>query len=144
MAGPESISSEYVAATSEAALFDRSDVAKVELAGPDARLFLHNLCTQDVKNLPEGAGAELFLTTAKAKVVAHGIVSHVRWRGESVLWLDTDPGHAQRVLQHLNHFLISEQVELADRTSELASLRLAGPKAESLLCQVLAASPPGR
>jgi folate-binding protein YgfZ len=125
---------EYSAARNGAALFDRSGAGIVELAGPDACQFLHNLCTQDVKALAPNEGAEAFLTTAKARVVAHGAVSHVSWTpGESRLWLDVEPGHSGRVVQHLNHFLISEQVEIADRTPEFAMLRLVGPAAPALL-----------
>ncbi len=132
----------YLAATQTAALFDRSADSKIELAGPDARLFLHNLCTQDVKNLPEGAGCEAFLTTAKARVMAHGIVNHVRWQGQAALWFDTVPGQAERVLAHLNHFLISEQVELAERTRALAVLQLVGPAATTVLNTTFAAPLP--
>lgn len=132
----------YQAAWEGAAFFDLSDVAKVELSGADARLFLNNLCTQDVKNLAEGAGAELFLTTAKAKVVAHGVVNHVRWADQPILWLDADAGQAQQILNHLNHFLISEQVELADRTNELAQFRLVGPQAERIVQTILASELP--
>jgi folate-binding protein YgfZ len=127
----------YAAAVQTAALFDQQGASKIELAGPDARLFMHNLCTQDVKNLAEGAGCETFLTTAKARVVAHGVASHVRWQGQLALWFDTVAGEAQRVLQHLNHFLISEQVELADRTGETALVQVVGPKAAASLSAVL-------
>lgn len=137
----ESWPPDYHAAVNGAALFDFHDATKVELAGPDARIFLHNLCTQDVKNLAEGAGCETFLTTAKARVVFHGAVSRVRWLSQDVLWLDTIPGQAERLLAHLNHFLISEQVELADRTSEVAMLRLVGPEAATTLATVLGELP---
>ncbi|MCI0683594.1 MAG: hypothetical protein L0Y71_15930 [Gemmataceae bacterium] len=130
-----------VTARQGAALFDLG-VSVVELAGPDARLFLHNLCTQDVKNLPPGAGVETFLTTAKARVVAHGAVSHLLWQGQPALWFDSGPGHGERILNHLNHFLISEQVELADRSNDLAMLRLVGPSAAALLENVVAAPLP--
>lgn len=120
------------AARDRAAVFDRG-ASFVELAGPDARLFFHNLCTQDVKNLAPGAGAETFLTTSKAKVVAHGAVSHVSWQGQPVLWFDTVPGQGDLLLKHFDHFLISEQVELADRTSDLGMVRLVGPSAGAVL-----------
>ena len=115
-------------------LFDRSDWGKVELAGPDARAFLHNLCTNSLKDLPEGAGCEAFLTTAKARVVSHFFVGffnagHFSAGAEPVLWLDTVAGQAQTLLETLNHYLISEQVELADRTSEICLVTLAGPTA---------------
>ena len=34
---------QYAAATQAVALFDRSTASKIELAGPEARIFLHNL-----------------------------------------------------------------------------------------------------
>lgn len=110
-------------------LFDLSDRTKIELAGRDAREFLNNLCTQDVKNLAVGETREAFLTTTKARVVAHAWIMH---REPNVLLLDAVAGQAEKILQHLNHYLISEQVELADRTSEFGLLRVVGPRAAEL------------
>ena len=120
---------EYAAAREGAALVDLSHQGKVEVTGADASTFLHNLCTNDVRNLADGAGCEVFFTTAKAKVVAHGFLFHEG----ATFWLDLAPGTAEKVLRHLNHFLISEQVEFADRTRELAQVHLAGPRAQALL-----------
>jgi glycine cleavage system T protein len=124
---------EYAAARAGAALFDLSHHGKVELTGADARTFLNNLCTNDVSNLPAGAGCEVFFTTAKAKVIAHGYLFH---EGAGFR-LDLAPGTADKVIRHLDHFLISEQVEFADRTRELAQLHVAGPQARALLTQAL-------
>src|SRR5205823_2219155 len=62
---------EYDAARRSAAVFDLSHRGKVEVAGPDAGTFLHNLTTNDVKGLPVGAGCEAFLCTPTAKAVDH-------------------------------------------------------------------------
>lgn len=121
---------EYRAARGHAALFDLSDRGKIELTGKGALLFLHNLCTNDVKNLAVGMGCEAFLCTAKAKVVAHFFVSHYQ---NDVLLMDFESGQAEKVLNHLNHYLISEQVEIADRTAELGMIHVCGPKAPALL-----------
>jgi folate-binding protein YgfZ len=131
----QGVNSEYAAAREGAALFDLSHHAKVEVSGADARTFLHNLCTNDVRGLAAGAGCEVFLTTAKAKVVAHGYLFH----DGAAFWLDLAPGMADKVIRHLDHFLISEQVEFADRTRVLAQLHLAGPRAEALLRHATAA-----
>jgi tRNA-modifying protein YgfZ len=121
-----------------AALFDISDRGKLELTGPDAPSFVHNLCTNDVLNMPLGAGCEAFFTNAKAKVVAYALIYHVRIAGgRDALWLDVDPGQATHVLQHLDHFLISEQVEMSDRTADFAQFHLAGPKARTVLHRAL-------
>jgi folate-binding protein YgfZ len=128
----------YDAAVSAAALFDVSHRGKLELTGPDAPSFLHNLCTNDVTGLPLGAGCEAFFTTAKAKVVGHALVYHVRLDGgRDALMLDTEPGKAEALLKHLDRYLISEQVELADRTAEYAQMHLAGPRAKATLERAL-------
>jgi folate-binding protein YgfZ len=128
-----SATAECVHARERAAVFDLCHFGKVELAGPDALLFLHNLCTNDVKNLPPGAGCEAFLTNAKAKVQAHVLVGHFRDNQRDWVWLDFVPGQVDKVLAHLNHYLISEQVELADRTRELALLHICGREAVEIV-----------
>src|SRR5262249_35267999 len=45
----------------------------------------------------------------------------------------------EKMLKHLDRHLISEQVELADRTSEFVQLHFAGPEAESIQQQELLA-----
>jgi folate-binding protein YgfZ len=44
---------------------------------------------------------------------------------------------AEKLLKHLDHYLISEQVEFADRTREFAQLHLAGPQAQPILERAL-------
>src|ERR1043165_655282 len=133
---PSDLATEYRAATENVALFDLSDHGKITLRGPDARVFLQNLCTQDVKSLPVGGGCEAFLTTNKARVVAHIWISNHQQDSEEGLWLDMVAGQGDKVLAHLNHYLISEQVELTDLTREYALLRLVGPDAAAPLARL--------
>jgi folate-binding protein YgfZ len=134
---------EYRHAIEHAALFDLSHEGKVEVTGKDAAAFLHNMCTNDVRNLARGAGCEAFLTTGQAKVVAYVLIEHGRTPDDrDVYWLETAPGTAGRVVQHLDHYLISEQVELADSTSDFAEFHLAGPEAATVLGQALGGLPP--
>src|SRR5206468_2128733 len=113
----------------------------VELSGPDARSFLHNLSTQDVHQIKPGEGREAFLTTNKARVVGHGVVGCYARGGEDVLRFDTEAGRVEPVLRHLNHFLISEQVELADRSSEIGMLSVVGPGAPALIAELAGPDP---
>jgi folate-binding protein YgfZ len=129
---------EYRTTVEAASIFDVSPRGKVEVSGPDAPTFLHNLCTNDVVNLPLGGGCEAFFTTAKAKVVAHALIYHVRVAGgRDALWLDVAPGQAVPLIRHLDHFLISEQVEFSDRTPDFAQFHLAGPRAADVLAAAL-------
>jgi len=125
---------EYRAACEQAAWFDLSDRGKIALAGEEAVFFLNNLCTNDIKNLGLGASCEAFLCTAKAKVVAHVFVSHYQ---KDVLLLDFESEQTEKVFNHLNHYLISEQVEITDRSSAIHLAHLCGPHAHGILETVL-------
>jgi folate-binding protein YgfZ len=135
---------EYAAATEGAAVFDVSHRGKVEVSGPDAAAFLHNLCTNDVRRLGAGTGCEVFFTNAQARVLAHGYVFHLMLQNwpkpgdrREVYALDLDPGLADKVVRHLNQYRISEDVEAADVTRAYAQLHLAGPEAQSVLEKAL-------
>lgn len=127
---------EYRAAVEQAALFDLSDRTKFELAGPDARGFLNNLCTNDVKNLPIGGGCEAFLLTPTGKIVAHVLVGHYQQRDTTTLLLDTVTDQADAIGGYLGHYLVSEQVEPADRSEAFGMFHVCGPNAAAMLRSV--------
>jgi len=129
----ESQQAEYQSAISGAALFDCSSAGKLTLRGPDAPQFLHNICTNDVKNLPLGGGCETYLCDARAKTLFALWVYHVKLAGDHALWVETTPGRSEALLKLLDRFLISEAVELADVTEQYAQLHLAGPTAKQTL-----------
>jgi folate-binding protein YgfZ len=129
---------EYQNACQDVALFDRSHHGKVQAVGKDARSFLHNLCTNEVNKLLAGSGCEAYLTSGQAKILADVFIYRVASpEGADCLRLDTGPGLGEPIHKHLDRYLVSEQVELADRTKEFAQLHLAGPRAAEVLEQVL-------
>lgn len=132
-----SMTSEYQAAREQAALFDLSDRARIELRGKDAIRFLHNLCSNDIVNLPPGRGVEAFLATAKAKAIAYLFVCKARLDADESLWLSGDPGMAEAIYKHLDRYLISEQVEITDRSAESAQFHVAGPAVHAVLQKAL-------
>jgi folate-binding protein YgfZ len=130
---------DYASARQRAVLFDVSDRGKIELTGPDAAKFLHNMCTNDVIKLAAGSGREAFLTTGQAKIVAHVFIYHL---GKDDFWLDAGPGMGEAVFTHLDHFHVAEQFEMADRTQEWAQFHLAGPQSPAVLNRALHEEPP--
>jgi folate-binding protein YgfZ len=130
------------AAHEQAAVFDVSDRGAVEVSGADAIAFVHNLCTNDIKKLPVGQGCEFFLTTNKARVVAHGWAYRLPPEKPATLWLDTGAGSAATVCQHLNRFIVSEQVEVIDRTAERAQFHVCGPQAPAAVEKALGGTLP--
>jgi tRNA-modifying protein YgfZ len=128
----------YESAQERAVYFDLSSYGKIAVTGPDAATFLHNLSTNDIKNLPIGGGCEAFLCNARARTLAYLLISH--WPDEPpkvpYFMLDMVPSLREKVAQHLNKYLISERAEIVDRSDQLALLRLVGPKTEAILSEL--------
>ncbi len=120
---------EYIAAGETIALFDLSDRTSVEVRGDDRLSFLHNFCTNDINRLAPGEGCEAFLTSIKGRILAHIIVSATN----DALWLDSEPGTAEFIVSHLTKYVITEDVEITDRSADCAPLFLVGPQAEAWL-----------
>ena len=129
---------EYAAARRSAAVVDRSALSKIELRGRDRAKFLHNLCTNDIKALAAGQGCEAFFTTVQGKILAHVRVL----AGSDSHWIDSIPGASATLIAHLDRYLITEKVELADRTNEFAQILLVGKRASEVLVAAIGASAP--
>ncbi|MFO0964211.1 MAG: glycine cleavage T C-terminal barrel domain-containing protein [Gemmataceae bacterium] len=132
---------EYERAVGQAVRIDLGHHGRVEVKGKEAASFLQNLCTNDIKGLGAGAGCEAFLCTNKAKVVAHVHVCRLPVE-EPTFRLDAVAGQNEKILAHLDHYLISEQVELADITADWTQILVAGPEAAARAASLLGVKAP--
>jgi folate-binding protein YgfZ len=123
---------EYAAATSGAALFDWSDHGIIELTGGDRVKFLHSFCTNDVKRLSTGQACEAFVTNVKGRILGHVWIE----AGSSSLRLDLGPVPTERLLAHLERYIINEEVAITDRTQEWGELLVMGPSAARAIAPV--------
>ena len=131
------ILADYEAIRNGCALLDRSSRGKVEVAGTEAAVFLHNLCTNDIKKLPPMSGCEAFWCNITAKVIAHGFV----WRRlddgkRQTFLLDLAPSLTEKLIAHLDKHLISEDAVVTDHTAERAQLHLVGPDAARMMSKL--------
>ena len=74
--------------TTGAGLVGLSDATLVEISGLDRAAFLHNLCTNEIRKLPVGAGCEAFLLNVQGKILFYVLV----FSGADSLVLSTDLG----------------------------------------------------
>ena len=98
---------------------------QVQLTGKDRVTFLHNMCTNDIRRLEPGQSCEAFCTDVKGKILAHVLVIAAADR----LQLLTVKGQAQRLITHLDRYIIREYVQLVDVTAEYAWNYVVGPYA---------------
>lgn len=100
----------------ERAFADRSTYRKLEVAGPEARTWLHDLLTADVLGLGEGRARRSLLLSATGRIRAD---VHVVPRDESVLLLQ-DPAQPAAIGDLLAPYVLSSAVSLHDRSDELS------------------------
>ena len=110
----------------------------IELQGDDRATFLHNFCTNNIRELPPGKGCEAFVLNAQGKIVAHVLV----FAEARSLVLRTVAGQGGRLIQHLERYLIREKVALHDRSEQWAEILLAGPMTDGWLRAHGMTSPP--
>jgi folate-binding protein YgfZ len=120
---------EYAAARDDCAMFDVSQRSQIEVTGADRVKFLHNFCTNDIKVLMPGQGCEAFCTNVKGRVVGHIFA----FCDDASLWVETVEDAAATLLPHLDRYIITEDVQLHDRTALYGELFVSGPRAAERL-----------
>lgn len=113
---------EHQALTSGVGVTDFSTCTQIELTGADRAGFLHNFCTNEIRKLAVGTGCEAMILDTKGHTL--GFV-YVFCRPDS-LEIETVPGEGERLIKHLDRYLITEKIELHDRTNQWNELLIAG------------------
>jgi tRNA-modifying protein YgfZ len=99
--------------------------SQIRLTGADRAKFLHNFCTNDIKKLKPGQGCEAFLTNIKGRILGHIFV----FAGENDLLVDTIPGEDAKIRDHLDRFLITEDVQIEVVTGQFQFVYIFGEQA---------------
>jgi folate-binding Fe-S cluster repair protein YgfZ len=93
-----------------AAWLDVSRRGKIRVAGEDRARFLHAMSTNQVQQLTPGTGCYAFFLTAQGRILAD---VNVLCRADSFL-LDTEPETRQKLMEHLDKFIIADDATLED------------------------------
>lgn len=122
---------EYQSAQENAVMFDLSYRDQLELTGKDRHKFLHNFCTNDIKGLQPDQGCEAFITNVQSRILGHIFV----FNNSDSIWIDTAPGESQKIIKHLDRYIILEDAQLEVRSPEFGNLYLSGPQATDILAR---------
>ena len=121
--------SEYWAVRSAAGLIDLTHRGLLQFTGPDRVSFLQGMLSNDLRPLKPFDGQYAAILTQQGKVIAD-----VRLLCSlNSFYLDFWENLKSKILDHLNRYLVADEVEIADRSGEYAMLSIQGPKAEALL-----------
>lgn len=115
-----------------------SNTSQIEVSGNDRTTFLQGFCTNDIKQLQPGKGCEAFFTNVQGKILAHAFV----FCGEHSLIIDTVGGQSGPLVKHLDRYLITEDVQLCDRSMDWSEIIVGGKDSPHFLATALDAEPP--
>jgi folate-binding protein YgfZ len=124
---------QYRAFRQGAALLDRSGRSRLRLTGADRLSYLQGLLTNDVAALTAGTGCYACLLTAQGRMIAD---MYLMETGDALL-MDLIGELAGKVAAHLDQFVFSEDVQIADESDATSQLGVYGPGAAAVIAQVL-------
>ncbi len=123
-----SLERDYEVLTTGAALCEPPRASRLELMGPDRERFFGGMVTAAVEGLKPGRGAFGFITDVRGRVLASATVLAL----EDRLWLEIPKGRGRTIIEHLEKYIVTDQVEILP-LGDMASVRIAGPKSAELL-----------
>lgn len=111
------LAQEHAALTSGCGFVDVSNRTKLVLRGADRAKVLHNFCTNDIKRLQPGESCEAFVCNLKGHVLGHIAVLCTA----DALLIDSVPEQGAKLAAHFDRYIIREDAQIVDRSSELAA-----------------------
>src|SRR3954467_10907207 len=116
---------EFHALTAGAGVYELSSRARVTLSGTDRVRWLNGMVTNNIRDLAVGHGVYAFLLNPQGHPQADLYAYN---RGDSLL-IDTDRALLEKVLGIFDHYIIMDDVEVADASDKISVLGVAGPRA---------------
>jgi folate-binding protein YgfZ len=120
---------EHTAVRSTAGFIDRCDRGLLQLTGPDRLSFLQGMLSNDLREIKPGEGQYATVLTQQGKVLGDVRIL----QSENSFYLDLWEVIKDKIVEHLNRYLVADEVEIADRSEGYGILSVQGPQAKSLL-----------
>ena len=123
---------ELAALRNTVGVLDLSCRSRLCLTGADRVKFLHGQVTNDVQRVRVGEGCYAALVSAKGRM--HSDLNIYRLADE--LLLDFEPGYSPAVIERLEKFIITDNVQVLDAAPHYGLLTVLGPRAAEAVTQL--------
>jgi folate-binding protein YgfZ len=122
----------YEAARRTAAAFDRTAVGWIVVSGKDRASYLHGLLTNDIAVLKPGEGCYAAYLTPQGRMIAD------LWAFEldDVILIELPRDVKDTVLQKLDQFVFTEDVQLGDVSEAFGGIAVVGPAGAAAVAAV--------
>jgi aminomethyltransferase len=118
---------EFAALRQSCGFFPLGWRAKINVTGKDRGRWLHNMVTNNVRDLPLNRGNYNFVLNAQGRILGDMYVYN---RGESLV-IDTDHAQVEPLLTAMKRFIIMDKVEM--NVAPVTAFAICGPKAADTL-----------
>lgn len=127
----------YEALREGAAWIDLASRGKIRATGEDRARLLHAMTTNHVQQLQPGQGLYAFFLTPQGRILADVNL----FRLDDALLLDLEPEVSIKIYEHLDKFIIADDVTLENATAGLPTVGVEGPNAAEVLAKLGAPLP---
>jgi aminomethyltransferase len=119
----------YRALRETAGRIELSSHGRIRVTGEDRARLLHAMTTNHIQGLVAGAGCYAFFLSAVGRVLADANILCF----DDHFLLDVEPESRAFLLEHLDKYIIADDVALEDITAATAALGIEGPDAAAVL-----------
>ncbi|MGC2791135.1 MAG: glycine cleavage T C-terminal barrel domain-containing protein [Candidatus Sulfotelmatobacter sp.] len=120
---------EFAALLRGCGAYDLGFRARISLSGGDRARWMNGMVTNNIRDLASGCGVYAFLLNPQGRILGDMVVYNL---GERLV-VETDHSQVEKILATFDHYIIMDDVEVADISAERTALGLAGPKSRAVL-----------
>jgi len=118
---------EFDALRNGSGVYDLGFRARISLAGSDRARWMNGMVTNNIRDLNEGRGVYSFLLNPQGRILGDMLVFN---EGET-LTVETDRSQVEKILATFDHYIIMDDVRVANISGNWTALGMAGPKART-------------
>src|SRR6202167_4312203 len=120
---------EFSALLTGCGVYDLGFRARISLTGGDRVRWLNGMVTNNIRDLASKQGVYAFLLNPQGRILGDMFVYNL---GETLV-VETDHSQVEKIVATFDHYIIMDDVEVADVSAEQTALGLAGPKSRAAL-----------
>jgi folate-binding protein YgfZ len=120
---------EWAALRTGCGVYDLGYRARISLTGADRARWLNGMVTNNIRDLAVGNGIYAFLLNPQGHILGDLYAYNL---GDSIT-VDTDRSQLEKILATFDHFIIMDDVGVANLSGQVTALGMAGPKAREVM-----------
>jgi folate-binding protein YgfZ len=120
---------EFFALLDGCGVYDLGFRARISITGDDRVRWLNGMVSNNIRDLAVGHGVYAFLLNPQGRILGDMYAYNA---GESLI-VETDRNQIEKIMATFDHYIIMDDVELAEISDKQVAIGLMGPKAQAVL-----------